>query len=146
MPERDITMQYTQAKFWKCALQVNPAGYIKHRGQEQVLSESEYNQKLLDVCVKENIKVLGIADHGNVDGVDAIRDLMNANDIVVFPGFEISSSEKVHFVCLFSEVTTAKQLERYLGNLDLLDPEDGIRPSKLSAEQLIAKVNEIGGF
>lgn len=146
MPERDITMEYTQAKFWKCALQVNPAGYIKHRGQEQVLSESEYNQKLLDVCVKENIKVLGIADHGNVDGVDAIRDLMNANDIVVFPGFEISSSEKVHFVCLFSEVTTAKQLERYLGNLDLLDPEDGIRPSKLSAEQLIAKVNEIGGF
>ena len=66
MPERDITMQYTQAKFWKCALQVNPAGYIKHRGQEQVLSESEYNQKLLDVCVKENIKVLGIDTYGSV--------------------------------------------------------------------------------
>jgi ABC-type lipoprotein export system ATPase subunit len=139
-------MEYTQAKFWKCALQVNPAGYIKYRGQEQALSEFEYNQKLLEICLQENIKVLGIADHGNVDGVDAIRTLMQAHDIVVFPGFEISSCEKVHFVCLFSEETTSQQLERYLGNLELLDPQEGIRPSKSSAEQLISKVNEIGGF
>ena len=69
---RIVTMEYTQAKFWKCALQVNPTGYIKYRGQEQALSESDYNQKLLEVCVQENIKVLGIADHGNVDGVDAV--------------------------------------------------------------------------
>ena len=143
---RIVTMEYTQAKFWKCALQVNPAGYIKYRGQEQALSESDYNQKLLEVCVQENIKVLGIADHGNVDGVDAIRDLMKAHDIVVFPGFEIASSEKVHFVCLFSEETTSKQLERYLGNLKLLDTDNGVRPSKLSAEQLIAEVIAIDGF
>lgn len=139
-------MEYTQAKFWKCALQVNPAEYIKYRGQEQTLSESEYNQKLLEVCLQESIKVLGIADHGNVDGVDAIRDLMKEHDIVVFPGFEIASSEKVHFVCLFSEETTSQQLERYLGNLKLLDTDDGVRPSKLSAEQLITEVINMGGF
>ena len=139
-------MEYTQAKFWKCALQVNPAGYINYRGQEQTLSEADYNQQMLEVCLQEKIKVLGIADHGNVDGVDAIRDLMNQNDILVFPGFEIASSEKVHFVCLFSEVTTSKQLERYLGNLELLDIDDGVRPSRLSAEQLIAKVTDFGGF
>ena len=91
-------MEYTQAKFWKCALQVNPSGYIKYRGQEQALSESDYNQKLLEVCVQENIKVLGIADHRNVDGVNAIRDLMKTHDIVVFPGFEIASSEGFIFL------------------------------------------------
>ena len=74
-------MAYTQAKFWKCALQVNPAGYFKYRGQEQALSELEYNQKLLEVCLQENIKVLGIADHGNVDGGDAIRTLMQTHDL-----------------------------------------------------------------
>ncbi|MDC9727991.1 MAG: DNA repair protein [Methyloprofundus sp.] len=139
-------MEYTQAKFWKCALQVNPAGYINYRGQEQTLSEADYNQQMLEVCLQEKIKVLGIADHGSVDGVDAIRDLMNQNDILVFPGFEIASSEKVHFVCLFSEETTSQQLERYLGSLKLLDPDDGVRPSSLSAEQLISEVNEIDGF
>lgn len=139
-------MGHTQAKFWKCALQVNPASYISYRGQEQQLSETDYNQQMLEVCLQENIKVLGIANHGNIDGVDAIRDLMNKNDILVFPGFEIASSEKIHFVCLFSEEATSQKLERYLGHLDLLDPEEGVRPSRLSAEQLIAKVNEIGGF
>ncbi|TXL16425.1 DNA repair protein, partial [Methylococcaceae bacterium HT5] len=139
-------MGHTQAKFWKCALQVNPASYISYRGQEQQLSETDYNQQMLEVCLQENIKVLGIANHGNIDGVDAIRDLMNKNDILVFPGFEIASSEKIHFVCLFSEEATSQKLERYLGHLDLLDPEEGVRPSRLSAEQLIAKVNDIGGF
>ncbi len=139
--------QYTKARFWKCALQVNPAGYIKYRGQEQALSEDAYNQALLTVCKEQGIKVLGIADHGNVDGVDAIRELMAQHDIIVFPGFEIASSEKVHFVCLFPEDINSQQLERYLGCLKLLDPEDGVRPSELSATQLISIVNgECNGF
>jgi ABC-type lipoprotein export system ATPase subunit len=142
--KKDI--QYTQARFWKCALQVNPAAYIKHRGQEQELTESEYNQQLLQACLESGIKVVGMADHGNVDGVDAIRDLLTQNDIVVFPGFEIASSEKIHFVCLFDEKTTVDELKRILGNLELLDPSDGITPSDLSAKKLISKIDQLGGF
>ncbi len=137
---------YTRAQFWKCALQVNPYSYLAYRGLEQELSEDDYNQQLLQVCKNENIKVLGIADHGNVDGIDAIRSVMEPEGILVFPGFEISSSEKVHFVCLFSETTTKDVLNRYLGNLELLDPQDGVRPSRLSAEQIFTKVEELGGF
>ncbi len=92
---------YTYARFWKCALQVNPAGYIAYRGQDHGMSEEDYNQQLLDACLRENIKVIGLADHGNVDSVDSIRNLFGQSGIVVFPGFEISSTEKVHFVCLF---------------------------------------------
>jgi ABC-type lipoprotein export system ATPase subunit len=141
-----MTETYTKAQFWKCALQVNPYNYIVYRGQEQELSEDEYNQQLLDICLEEDIKIIGIADHGNVDGIDKIRDVMSKNDITVFPGFEISSSEKIHFVCLFLESTTKDTLNRYLGNLELLDPEDGIRPSGLSAEQILKKIEELGGF
>ncbi len=141
-----MSKAYTKAQFWKCALQVNPAGYIAYRGQKPCLSEDEYNQQLLQVCKDENIKVLGIADHGNVDSVDVIRELMKPEDILVFPGFEISSSEKIHFVCLFSETTTTQELERYLGNLELLKPTDRVRPTKLSAEQIFQRVEELGGF
>ena len=138
---------YTKAQFWKCALQVNPAGYISYRGDDHGMTQEEYNQALLENALEQGIKVIGLADHGNVDGVDAIRTLMNERDILVFPGFEIASSEKVHFVCLYPEETTTVELNRYLGDLKLLDPTDGIRPSRLSAEQLLQVVeNEHSGL
>jgi len=139
-------IKYTKARFWKCALQVNPADYIKYRGQKQTLSTADYNQQLLDACIEANISVIGMADHGSVEGIDAIRELFSSTDIIVFPGFEIASSEKIHFVCLFDESTTTEELKRILGNLDLLDPEDSISPSNLSAKQLIEKVVGFGGF
>jgi ABC-type lipoprotein export system ATPase subunit len=69
-----------------------------------------------------------------------------AHGIVVFPGFEVASNDKTHYVCLFSEETTIQQLERYLGVLELSDPTNGVRPSPLSSERLIEKISELGGF
>lgn len=139
--------QYTYAKFWRCALQVNPVSYNgSHRGTDHRLDEGGYNQALLQKCLELDIKVVGLADHGNVASVDALRQALQPHGIVVFPGFEIASNDKTHYVCLFSEETTGQQLERYLGNLDLLNPADGVHPSRLSSEQLIEKVDQIGGF
>lgn len=142
-----MTECYTKARFWKCALQVNPAGYIAYRGANHGMTEEQYNLELVRVAKENDIKVIGLADHGNVDGVDAIRALMSSNGIIVFPGFEIASCEKVHFVCLFSENTTTSELNRYLGSLDLLDPSDGTRVSRLGSEQLLKKVeDDLKGF
>lgn len=138
--------QYTKARFFKCALQVNPAGYIKYRGQQHTLTEDEYNQQLLNAALETGIEIVGLADHGSVDGVDKLRTLFVSHGIVVFPGFEIASSEKIHFVCLFDESKSTQELERILGSLRLLDPQDGIRPSRLSSEQLIDEVILQGGF
>lgn len=110
------------------------------------MDEEEYNQALLQKCLDRDIKVVGLADHGSVASVDALRHTLQSCGIVVFPGFEISSNDKTHYVCLFSEETTAQQLERYLGSLDLLNPADGVRPSRLSSEQLIDKVDQLGGI
>ncbi len=58
------------ARFWRCALQVNPVGYKStYRGNEHALTEAEYNQQLLEKCKKLDIKVVGVADHGSVDTV-----------------------------------------------------------------------------
>jgi len=141
-----MSKSYTNAQFWKCALQVNPYNYISYRGEVQYLSEEDYNQQLLQACLDENIKIIGIANHGNVDGIDAIRDVMHQNDIIVFPGFEITTTEKVHFVCLFPEEVRTDQLNRYLGRLGLTDPENGIWPTNLGGNDLLSKVEELGGF
>lgn len=139
--------KYTFAKFWRCALQVNPYNYREtYRGISHGLSEEEYNQKLLQICLEHEIKVVGLADHGSVSSIDAIRKVLNPKGIVVFPGFEIASNDKTHYVCLFSETTTEQQLERYLGNLKILDPKDGVHPSTLSSQELIDVVDQLGGF
>jgi len=107
--------KYTYARFRKCALQVNPAGYIAYRGQDHGLSEDEYNKWLLQICLDEDIKVVGLADHGNVDSVDAMRNTLSEEGVIVFPGFEIASTEKAHFVCLFPDKTTQDEMNRYRG-------------------------------
>ena len=142
-----MSEQYNQARFWRCALQVNPFGYHgAYRGGEHGLTEADYNQQLLDKCLEHGIKVIGLADHGSVDSVDALRSFLEPHGIVVFPGFEIASTEKIHMVCLFPEGTSKVQLNRYLGKLDLTDPEEKVLPSKLGCLELARIVKELGGF
>ncbi len=138
---------YTVARFWRCALQVNPSGYqSKYRGTEHGLDEATYNQQVLDHCLAQGIKVVGIADHGSVDAVDSLRRFLEPHDIVVFPGFEIASSEKIHMVCLFPEGTTKDQLNRYLGRLDLTDVQDTVWPSGKTCLDLAQTIFDLGGF
>ncbi|MBZ4039031.1 TrlF family AAA-like ATPase [Novilysobacter selenitireducens] len=142
-----MTDQLTYARFWRCALQVNPVGYSgTYRGAHHGFDEGDYNQALLQKCLKLGITVVGLADHGSVASVDSLRQELQPHGIVVFPGFEIASNDKTHYVCLFPEDTTVQQLERYLGNLKLHDPADGIRPSRLSSEELIEEIDVLGGF
>lgn len=141
-----MTEKYTKAEFWKCALQVNPAGYIALRGGDHGMTEGQYNQELVRIAKENEIKVIGLADHGNVDGMDAIRAIMNEHGILVFPGFEIASTEKAHFVCLFPENISTIQLNRFLGALGLTNPADGVWPSNFGGNDLLAKVEELGGF
>lgn len=143
-----MSENYPFARFWRCALQVNPAGYHSaYRGSDHGLSEANYNQALLEECHRLDIRVVGMADHGSVASIDAARKVLQQGGIVVFPGFEIASNDKTHFVCLFPEDTTGPLLERYLGRLQLLDPQDGVCPSRLSSEQLIEEVvDKLGGF
>lgn len=142
-----MSERYTYARFWRCALQVNPVGYHStYRGGEHGMSEADYNQALLDKCLELGIKVVGLADHGSVDSVDTLRNVLTRQGIVVFPGFEIASTEKVHMVCLFPQDTSKDQLNRYLGRLDLTDPEETVWPSRLGCLKLAEVIQSLGGF
>ncbi|WP_257985613.1 TrlF family AAA-like ATPase [Bacillus sp. V5-8f] len=135
------------AEFYKCALQVNPYSYVTYRGGEHTICEDEYNQLVLANCLSEDIKVVGLADHGNIDTSEKLRSLLIQNDIIVFPGFEIATAEKIHIVCLYSQNTTPEQLNRYLGRLGLTDVTNGVMPSHISCLK-VAKIveDEFNGF
>ena len=134
---------YAGAKFYKCALQVNPSSYAEYRG-EKPQDANTYNQQILEQCQENDIKVVGLANHGDVDGSETLRDYLAQDDIVVFPGFEIASSEKIHMVCLYPETTTHTQLNQFLGLLmgsnsaKLKDVPT--HPSSLSCEEIAEKI------
>ena len=139
---------YTYARFWKCALQVNPHRYLtSYRGQDHGMDAKTYADELRDVCLEQEIRVVGLADHGNVADAETVRKILIDAGIIVFPGFEVTTTEKVHWVCLFPEDTNKEKLDRNLGRLRLTDPEDGVRPSKFGGEDLLNVVcDELGGF
>lgn len=142
-----MTTTYTGAKFWKCALQVNPYRYAEmYRKQSHGLTEEAYNKQLVDICLEEGIKVLGIADHGSVEDIEAIRHAAEPNGIVVFPGFEIASSEQAHFVCLFPEDMDLRALYGQMTVGFCINSEKPEAPVNLTAQQILQKVEDLGGF
>lgn len=107
------------AEFYKCALQVNCYDYIKNRGQNHSYSEEEYNNDILKYCQEENIKVVGLADHATISQQAKLKELLEKNNIIVFNGFEIASSEKIHIVCLFPENLQEEDIIKCMGALEI---------------------------
>ncbi len=108
--------QYHGARFYKCALQVNPFDYARQHGKESgAASEEEYNQGMLQACQSAGVEVVALANHGDVLQSEGLRQILRDSGITVFPGFEISSSEKIHMVCFFPAETPIQELEGFLG-------------------------------
>lgn len=133
------------ASYYKCALQVNPSSYARFRGNP-ASGEAVYNEAVLQKCQENGIEVVGLANHGNVDSSESLRKLLVNNGIIVFPGFEIMSAEKIHMVCLYPENRTVSQLNRYLGAMGLDTAERGNETSSLTCLQIAKKVLDEGGF
>ena len=136
---------YKGARFYKCALQVNPWAYVKHHGiRSQYSNEDEYNMAIVEACQRNKIKVAGLANHGNVDSSEKLREILEEGKIVVFPGFEISSSEKIHMVCSYPENTDISTLNGYLAQLMGENYEqlknDPTYSSSFSCEQIAGKI------
>jgi hypothetical protein len=135
------------AKFWKCALQVNPWTHAQqYQGVSHNLTEGQYNDAVVDRCIKNDVQVVGIADHGSVDGVDNLRKALEEKGIVVLPGFEIASTEKVHMVCLYPAGTSVDRLNQYLGNLEVPTGGRKTAPSSLGCLTIAERVLKQGGF
>lgn len=134
-----------KAKYYKCALQVNSFSYAKYRGNIPQ-DELEYNQQILERCQANDISVVGLADHGSVDSSASLRTCLQNAGIMVFPGFEISSAEKIHMVCIFPPEYDTSKLNRIIGGLGLANVEKGTEASEKTCLDIAAKIEENGGF
>lgn len=134
------------AVFHLCALQVNPSGYSQRfRGGSSVVDPVRHAQSVISKAVDLGISVLAIADHNDVDGVPAFRAAAEGTAVHVLPGFELSSTEGVHVLCIYPPGTSQDRLGRYLGEFGIRDTSSSASLSAMSFAQLLEKVRDQGG-
>ena len=134
------------ARFYRCALQVNPHHYAStYRGQAPTLSESDYAAALIDKAEERDIKVLAVTDHRHVGGIDLIRQQARRRGVWVFPGFELTSSEGVHVLCLYAPDESTRRLDRFLGQFGIDTTTTTSAPCEKTFSEVLALVHRQGG-
>lgn len=134
------------AVFHRCALQVNPHSYSgKFRGKAQSGDSSAHAKAIVDKALALGVSVLAITDHNDVSCVPTFRAAAAGRNVHVFPGFELSSNEGAHVLCIYPQDTDDQLLGRFLG-------EFGIRTTTPSSElstkgfvEILRHVREQGG-
>lgn len=144
---RDAIGKPSGARFFKCALQVNPFAYTaRHAKKTEFKTEEEYNETLVAACVKEGVEVVGITDHFRIATSQELAAAFAAAGIHVLLGFEASSSEGVHLLCLFPGSTSHSELERTIGACGVTDLTAESPQSDKTCEQLLQLIPKMGGI
>jgi len=89
------------ARFYRCALQVNPFAYLdRHNKQTAFTSEDEYNKAIIDTCLEIGIEVIAVTDHYRAQHSGRlVRAARNAG-LYAFSGFEAVTKDGVHFLAI----------------------------------------------
>ncbi len=135
------------AHFFKCALQVNPGDYaLEFQGNQTATDPATFAEEMVTRAAEAGISVLAITNHNDVSGVSAFRDAAIRRGITIFPGFELSSSEGIHILCIYPPDMEQDQLGRFLGEfgIRLTDPSADL--SSHSFEEILRKVPQQGGI
>ncbi|MDZ7403406.1 MAG: phosphoesterase [candidate division KSB1 bacterium] len=145
--------RHNGANYYRCALQVNTPfqdsfkGFDSRHRRHSPAYQREFALALAKACKKAGINVIGLCDHNSVEYVETVRRELEQENITVFPGFEIASTEGLHLLCLFNPDAKVKDLDHLLTELGL-PPKvrwpngDGYVPrqSKLTFPQIIEHV------
>src|SRR5579885_741811 len=141
----DAVRKPSGARFYKCALQVNPFEYTaRHAKPSSHKTEAEYNAAIVAGCLKEAIEVVAVTDHFRVASSQSLAAALTAAGIHVLLGFEAVSSDGVHLLCLFSGSTSVHELERTIGACGVTDLEAASPLSDQTCEQLLQSIPKKG--
>ncbi len=132
------------ARFYRCALQINPFAYLKrHHKQTTFESESEYNDAIVEACLENDIEVVAITDHYRVQSSMTLVHAARDAGLWAFGGFEAVSKDGVHFLCLF-DPDKDDRLERYIGECGVHDPTRPSPTGNLDSAELLEVSREWG--
>ena len=132
------------ARFYRCALQVNPFAYLeRHDKQTTFKSEADYNEAIIEECIETGIEVIGVTDHYRVQrSRNLVRAARDAG-LWAFNGFEAVTKDGVHFLCLF-DPEKDNALESYLGSCGIHDTDELSPTGNLDSTELLECSKEWG--
>jgi len=111
------------ARFYKCALQVNPFAYLqKNKKKTTYQSEEDYNNAIVDRCVQEGIEVIAITDHHCIDSALNLIAQAHSAGIIAMPGFEAGTKDGVHILCIFDPDRSPDEIRQILGSCGVTKP------------------------
>ena len=134
------------AVFHRCAFQVNPHDYGRtFRGQETSGNAHQHAKAIVDKAVEIGVSVLAITNHNDVGGIAAFRAAAEHTNVTIFPGFELSSSEGIHILCIYPPDTSEKNLERFLGQFGIHGTAPSANLSREPFDRVLTMVEKQGG-
>lgn len=126
------------ARFYKCALQVNPYEYLtRHGKQTDFADEAAYNAEIVGACKANNVEVVGVADHYRIKPAQSLIAALTAAGIAVFPGFEAVTKDGVHFLVLFDPATPVDDVQGYIHACGIHGPVTGSPTGEMDARELL---------
>ena len=135
------------AVFHQCALQVNPHHYAgTFRGQEAVGDSRTHAEAIVAKANAVGVSVMAVTDHNDVSGVRDFQDAAARYGITIFPGFELTSSEGIHVLCIYSPQTEDTRLGRFLGELGIRATGPSADLSSCSFEEVLEMVQAQHGI
>ena len=110
------------ARFYKCALQINPFEYlIKYKKTTCFADEETYNNAIVQACKEQGVEVIAVTDHYCVKSTAGLTKAAQGAGVIVFPSFEAVTKDGVHLLCLFNLDRSANDLERIIGDCGIHD-------------------------
>jgi len=131
------------ARFYRCALQVNPFAYINRYNKATPFNDKkEYNEALINECKKNNVEIIAITDHQRCDsGLDLAMEARAAG-IKVFPGAELETKEGIHVLLLFDVEESIERIKGVLGACDIYDSNEPPNTIKYDIHELLEKTQK----
>lgn len=134
------------ARFYRCALQVNPYAYLsRHSKQTAYSTEAEYNTAMVAACRDLGIEVIGVTDHYRVHESKSLVQAARAAGLFAFSGFEAVTKDGVHFLCLF-DPDKDDMLERFIGECGVHDARTTSPTGTLDSSELPAHAKRWGAI
>jgi hypothetical protein len=92
-------------------------------GIERPADRAAFARKYVETGVERGLGVLGITEHNDVSWIDEVRGAAAVLDLVLFPGFEVASSEGVHVLSLIEPDAAAARLDELVIEMSLPRPD-----------------------
>lgn len=135
------------ARFYRCALQVNPFAYLDRHGKlTPHQREDDYNEALIEACKASRVDVIAVTDHYEVRSGQGLIAAAEEAGLAAFPGFEAVSKDGVHLLCIFDRGTPLNAVDRAIGACGIIDRKGASPVGDLDALELMEKCDEWGGL